>query len=98
MPQVGGTGKRILAGTGSQVRLVLLTLATHVCIVRRYTVFRSATQPMFLASSISLTVTKRASALVTPGRSALQVAAASCYLPLNLRIAQLFPIHPGGTS
>ena len=95
MPQVGGTGKRILAGTGSQVRLVLLTLATHVCIVRRYTVFRSATQPMFLASSISLT--RRASALLTPGRSALQVAAPR-YLPLNLRIARLFPIHPGGTS
>src|ERR1700674_2851519 len=95
MPQVGGVGKRILAGRrGGRVLPSLLTPAEHPCSVRQYTLPRSATMPMGRDPLTSRATANSSILLVTAKRSFLR-GAGSGALPAVIRNFAFLPIQNG---
>src|SRR6266850_4201125 len=95
MPQVGGVGKRILAGRrGGRVQPSLLTPAEHPCSVRHYKLPRSATMPMGRDPLTSRATANPSLPLVTAKRSFLR-GAGSGILPALIRNLAFLPIQNG---
>ncbi len=95
MPQVGGVGKRILAGRrGGRVLPSLLTPAEHPCSVRQYKLPRSATMPMGRDPLTSRATANPSLPLVTAKRSFLR-GAGSGILPALIRNLAFLPIQNG---
>src|SRR6202521_3124831 len=95
MPQVGGVGKRILAGRrGGRVLPSLLTDTEHPCSVRQYTLPRSATMSVARDPLTSRATANSSILLVTAKRSFLR-GAGSGALPAVIRNFAFLPIQNG---